>query len=208
MVFQDRTHAGKLLAECLKKYKGQDVVVFALPRGGVVLGVEVAKVLLAPLSLVVPRKIGRPDNPEFAIGAVTETEEVVGGLELGMVDQDWLKEEVARQRLEARRRREVYLQGQDYINPNNKTCIIVDDELATGLTMRAAVGELKSAGAKEIVIAVPVGPADTVQELEKLDVRVVCLHIPKVFMGGVGYYYEDFSQVSDQQVVSLMQACV
>lgn len=192
------------MAKALSLYRGPDTVVYALPRGGVVLGAVVARELHAPLSLLVPRKIGHPENPEFAIAAVGEDGELIGSQALHYVDQGWLRQEAERQTLEAQRRKKVFLKDQKQLNPQNKVCLIVDDGLATGLTMRAAVAGLRKQKAGKIVVAVPVGPADTVQILLKEADECICLYTPKDFRGSIGYYYQNFAQVEDAEVVSIM----
>lgn len=207
MHFKNREQAGRLLAEALKQYKGQDVVVFALPRGGVVLGAIVTKKLGAEFDLLIPRKIGHPYNPEYAIAAVAENGDTVRNeQELAHVDPEWFKEAVAEQRAEAKRRRKLYLGGKKPIPASEKNCIIVDDGLATGLTMKAAIKELRRQKPKGIIVAVPVAPEDTVKELSKLADDLVVLYIPAGLFSAVGSYYQDFPQVSDEEVISLIQS--
>ena len=141
--FKDRIDAGKQLAEKLIQYKDQSPVVLALPRGGVVLGAEIAGSLDCALDLVIPRKIGHPANPEYAIAAVTESGAlVVNEAEVGAVDPTWFEREKEAQIAEAKRRREVYLKGRKPIDLAGKTAILADDGIATGLTMQAAIREL------------------------------------------------------------------
>jgi len=205
MPFKDRIDAGKKLAEQLKEFANKPVVVFALPRGGVVLGKEVAQSLHAPLDLLIPRKIGHPDNPEYAIASVTETGDVVRQEEeVASVNADWFKDEVEHQRQEAARRRKRYLSHRKVVEVKNKIAIIVDDGIATGLTMKAAIADLKSRDPLSIIVAVPVAPRDTVQELKPLVDRVIVLEQPFMFMGAIGAYYDTFEQVDDEEVVMLM----
>ena len=141
-MFIDRIDAGRQLAKALSRYKGQPVVVYALPRGGVVLGVEVARALDAPLDLIVVRKIGHPDQPEYAIGAVTENGEwVLNPEEARALDPNWIADAARSGLLEAQRRRARYLRDRPPFTVKDKTAIVVDDGLATGLTMEAALGE-------------------------------------------------------------------
>lgn len=207
MQFRDRQDAGQQLADALRAYKGKDVVVYAVPRGGVPVAVTVARALGAPLDVVLPRKIGHPYNPEYAFAAVSEHGDVVAGEgELLHVDAGWFEKELAAAQTEAKRRRELYAAGLTPVSPRNKTCIIVDDGLATGLTMKAAVKELRHEKPKQIIVAVPVAPPETIRELSDLADHVVALYTPSGYFDAVGSYYRDFTQVSDQEVVALMKS--
>ncbi len=209
MYFKNRTEAGKLLAKALRKYKNKNVVVCALPRGGVVVGVEIARELHAPLDLIITRKIGHPHQPEYAIAATAENGHVVGvQKELESVDQEWLKEEIERQRREAKRRREKYLQGKAEIQVEGKIAILVDDGIATGLTMRVGILELKQRHPKRIVVAVPVVSKTTADLLKKeAGGEIVALDIPSddVFLGAVGAYYDEFFPVEDEEVIAMLK---
>jgi len=208
MVFADRVEAGGRLARALASYRGQDAVVYALPRGGVVVGAEVARVLGCPLDLVSVRKIGHPLSSEYAIAAVTEEgHTVTNPVEVEAVDQEWFRHEALAQQQEARRRRLLYLRGRPPIPATDKVAIVVDDGLATGLTMFAAVGELRKARPRKIVVAVPVAPPDTVRELKKSVDEVVALYMPEMF-GAIGSFYLSFEQVSDAEVIQLMNSAV
>lgn len=207
MRFKDRADAGQKLARPLvTKYGGQDGIVYALPRGGVVLGAEIAPRLRMPLDLITARKIGHPYNPEYAIGAVTERgEPVVSPRELANLSGEWFEAQVAAERREARRRHHVYLDGRAPLSPRGKTAILVDDGIATGLTMEAAIRELQQRNAGRIVVAVPVAPADTAARLAGTVDDFVALDIPEYFLGGVGAYYEYFPQVTDDEVLALLR---
>jgi predicted phosphoribosyltransferase len=207
MHFKDRKHAGRQLANALKAYRRKDVVVYALPRGGVVLGIEVAKHLGAKFGLLIPRKIGHPNNPEYAVAVVGESGEVaVNPLEKGVEKEPWFEAAVKRELAEARRRREVYLSGQMPPKATGKICIIVDDGLATGLTMQAAVKDLKKQKPKKIIVAVPVAPAEAVKNIGELVDEAVVLYVPAGFFSSVGAFYQDFDQVTDEEVVSLIRS--
>ena len=207
MRYQDRQDAGRRLADALRRYAQEDVVVLALPRGGVVLGAEVARALGAPLDLVIPRKVGHPDFPEYGIAAVTETGEVVANeAEVARVDPAWFARAVAAERAEAARRRQRYLGDRPGVALEGRTAIVVDDGVATGLTMLAALREVRGRGAARVVAAVPVGPADTVARLRREADEVVALQAPAAFAGAVGAYYERFDQVSDAEVVAALRA--
>ena len=205
--FVDRTEAGIRLAKELSAYAGKkDTVVCALPRGGVVLGVEVARELELPLDLLIPRKIGHPTQPEFAIAAVTEDGGLIEELaETSAVDREWFKEAVDKERQEARRRRETYLSGRPAHSLKGKTVIIVDDGIATGLTMKAAIDDAKNKGASQVVVAIPFCPKGSIEDLKLIADQVVTIFVPRFFLGSVGAYYEEFSQVEDAEVIQLMK---
>jgi len=206
MHFQDRTEAGQMLAEELVGYKGDNTVVYALPRGGVVLGVEVADSLNAPLDLVVPRKVGHPDQPEYAVCAVTDEGHLVcSRREVAQLDPAWLTSEVQKEQAEAKRRRKKYLARRRSVPVEGKTAIIVDDGVATGLTMLAAVEDVKNRRPGRVVLATPVVPDDLAQRLERYVDELVVLDKPKVYLGAISAYYDDFNQVEDSQVMSLMK---
>lgn len=181
------------------------MVVYALPRGGVVLGKIIADALHSFFDLLIPRKIGAPENEEYAIAAVTETGEVVKSEdEVATIDPAWFARAVETQRQEAKRRRERYLTLRPRVDIDGKTAIIVDDGIATGLTMKAAIAEIKSRNPSAIIVVVPVAPYDTVRDLERLVDRVIVLEKPLLFMGSIGAYYDSFDQVSDEEVIKLM----
>lgn len=205
--FENREDAGKQLAAALKKYKEKDVVVYALPRGGVVCGAEVAKALGAPLDLLIGRKIGHPYNEEYAIGAVAEDScSIMNEGEAASVDKAWLEREIEKQKQEAKRRRETYLGARPPVQAEGKTAIIVDDGLATGLTMRLAIKELKHRNPARIVVAVPVSPKDTADEIAKEVDEVVAIESSLSFLGAIGAYYNEFPQLEDSEVIRLMQS--
>lgn len=207
MRFKDRTDAGVKLARLLaEKYARADGIVYALPRGGVVLGVEVARHLGMPLDLVIARKIGHPYNPEYAIAAVTERgAPVVNTDEITRLPSDWFKMQLKLQRQEATRRHEVYLDGRVPLSCRGKTAIVVDDGIATGLTMEAAIRYLKQRHPARIVVAIPVAPADTAAKFRGEVDDLVALDLPEYYLGGVGAYYDYFPQVSDEEVIALLR---
>jgi len=203
MMFNDRSHAGKLLAERLSEYSGNDTVVYALPRGGVVLGYEVSRKLGCPLDLVVSRKIGHPMNSEYAICAVTENSPpICNQIETMGLDKEWLENEVERQKSEIRRRKALY--PSPNISPKGKIAIIIDDGIATGLTLFSAIGEIKAQAPKLLIVAVPVSPGDTAEKITGLVDRFVCLDVPFCYLGAVGMYYAEFPQISDEEVIDLL----
>ena len=204
--FANRADAGRQLAQRLLPHAGADSVVYALPRGGVIPGAEVARVLHAPLSLIITRKIGHPSDPEYAIGAVAEDGHFIADSAIiATVDAHWLRAEIERQKVEAMRRREIYLAGAQPIDPAGKIAIIIDDGIATGLTMKCAIAELKHRNPQKIVVAVPVAPPDSLAEIGALVDAVVCLTAP-TSMGAIGTYYDSFPQVEDGEVIKLMQS--
>jgi predicted phosphoribosyltransferase len=205
-LLRDRVGAGKQLAKALKT-TSKDAIVLAVPRGGVVVGYEVARALGIPLDIIVTKKIGAPDNPELAIGAVAEDgtfildEDIVRQV---YVPKGYVEEEVERMRQEIQRRLIRYRGDVPYPDLKNREVIVVDDGVATGSTLKAALKLLRRRGAKSVTVAVPVGPPDTIHELEKLADRVVCLHTPAMFYA-IGQFYEDFSQTNDEEVTELLR---
>lgn len=207
MRFKNRTDAGEKLAAALAEWKGKEGVVFALPRGGVVVGQKVADSLSWPMDLIIVRKVGHPDSSEYAIAAVAEDGDVVKNeQEVAGVSKGWFEERVQEEMAEAKRRREKYLAGREAQNVKGKTAILVDDGIATGLTIKAALKELRHHEPKEIVVAVPVAPSDSIGELSEFADRVICLHSPEIFFGAIGSYYDSFEQVTDDEVVSIMKS--
>jgi predicted phosphoribosyltransferase len=206
MVFKDRIDAGRKLAQALTSLKGQEAVVYALPRGGVVPGVEVARALQVPLDLIVVRKIGHPRSPEYAIAAVAEDGHMVTNpAAVESVDANWFSENVRFQQEEARRRRDLFMGGRIPVSATDRIAIIVDDGLATGLTMLAAIEEARHFLPRKIVVAVPVASREAAMEIEPVVDGVVALHIP-TNLGAIGEFYENFAQVSDAEVIALMDS--
>lgn len=209
MRFRDRVDAGKQLAQALKKYQKHDGVVYALPRGGVVLGVEVARALDMPLDLLIPRKIGHPLQPEYAICAVVENGEMVcNQQEVARVDPQWFRQIVEAERHEARRRRELYLGGRKPAPIEGKTAIIVDDGIATGLTMEVSIRDARRRQPEHLVVAVPVAPPDTVERLSREVDEFLVLDASPYYLGAVGAYYDRFLQVTDEEVIALLRSGV
>jgi putative phosphoribosyl transferase len=205
--FQDRTEAGRRLAEKLDKYVGRsDVIVLGLPRGGVPVAYEVAKQLRAPLDVFIVRKLGVPGFEELAAGAIASggvrvlNEDVVRTLPHA---QEVIESITAKEIAELERREHEYRDGHPAPALADRIVILVDDGLATGATMRAAVKALRQRRAAKIVVAVPVGPPDTCREIEEEADEIICLSTPQFFQA-VGQYYEDFSQTSDEDVRELL----
>lgn len=206
MYFTDRTDAGKQLAEKLTKYAEQRVVVYGLPRGGVITAYEIAKKLRAPLDLIITRKIGHPYEPEYAIAALSENGKIVENKrELERVSHEWFEDEVKKQHDEIQRRRKLYLGDRKRQTVKGKIAILVDDGIATGLTMEAAIKDIKHRHPKKIIVAVPVIPLDVAEKLKKEVDKFVTLDAEKYFFGGIGGYYQNFPQVPDEEVVYLLR---
>ena len=205
-LLKNRVEAGKQLAQALKT-ASENAIVLAVPRGGVIVGYEVAKALGIPLDVIVTKKIGAPDNPELAIGAVAEDGTFILDEDLArrlFVPEEYISEEVERMRQEIQRRLVRYRGNVPYPSLKNREVIVVDDGVATGSTLKAALRLVRSKGAKTVTVAVPVGPSNTIKELEKLADRVVCLLTPEPFYA-IGQFYVDFAQTSDEEVTSLLK---
>lgn len=211
-MFSDRADAGRQLAERLMRFKAKSPLILALPRGGVAIGFEIARLLSAPLDIVLVRKIGAPFQPELAVGAVADGEqpemavnrEIVALLDL---PETYLAEERDRQLKEIERRRALYLAGRPRPGIAGKTAIVVDDGIATGATMRAALHAVRRAKPARLVLAVPVAPADTIAELRRDVDEVECLETPADF-GAISVYYEDFRQVTDSEVTEMLEKAI
>jgi putative phosphoribosyl transferase len=205
-ILKNRVEAGKKLASAVKSV-GKDAIILAVPRGGVVVGFEVAQALGVPLDIIVTKKIGAPENPELAVGAVAEDgtftldEDLLRQI---YVPKEYINAEVERQKQEIQRRLIRYRGNVHYPNLKNREVVVVDDGVATGSTLKAALRLLQSKGAKTVVVAVPVGPPDTIKELKKFADRVVVLFTPEPFYA-IGQFYEDFSQTSDEEVIELLK---
>jgi putative phosphoribosyl transferase len=205
--FRDRSDAGRQLAARLGDLRGRsDVVVLALPRGGVPVGVEVARALGAPLEVFVVRKLGVPGHEELAMGAIASggsrvlNEEVVGRLGISEAALDRV---TAREAEEVGRRERLYRGERPPPDVARRTVVLVDDGLATGTTMRAAVAALRALGPERIVVAVPTGSPETCADLRESADDVVCLITPEPFLA-VGFWYDDFGQMSDDEVRALL----
>jgi putative phosphoribosyl transferase len=207
-MFQDRKEAGLKLAEKLTQYSGRkDVIIIALPRGGVAVGAEIAQKIGAPLDIIITRKICFPGEPEFAIGAIAEN----GRLELNdriikryNIPQSYLDEEINRQKAEIERRITTYRGGKKLPSVKDRTIILVDDGVATGFTMIAAINALNEESLKKLVVAIPLSPQDTFTKLKTLSDEIICLEIPEFFLA-IGNFYYDFEQITDDEVKELMQ---
>lgn len=206
-IFSNRCVAGRELAGRLASLNLPDPVILALPRGGVPVGYEVAHLLGASLDVLVVRKVGAPDQPELAIGAVgsqgvsvsdDETMALVGA------GAEYFAAAARHERLEVERREQLFREGRPPLDLTNRTAVLVDDGLATGSTMLAAVGVARKLGAAQVVVAVPVGARQACERLAGKADRVVCLAEPEPF-GAVGYWYRDFTQTDDAEVRRLLR---
>ena len=206
--FKDRREAGIELAARLSQYRGRDdVIVLALPRGGVPVAFEIAEALDAPLEIFVVRKLGMPGHPEFAIGAIAS-----GGVRV--LNEDTVQwygippsaiDAVASQELvELQRREREYRQGRPLADLRNRIAILVDDGLATGATMRAAVQAVRALGPSRVIVAVPVGAPDTCRAFADITAETACARTPEPF-NAVGLWYRDFSQTTDDEVRGLLR---
>jgi putative phosphoribosyl transferase len=208
-VFANRAEAGRRLAERLVRFKSERPLVLALPRGGVPVGFEVAQALEAPLDLILVRKIGAPFQPELAIAAVVDGDEAEIVLNRDLVadlriSEGYLERERARQLEEIERRRGLYAAGRPRIEPRDRSAIVIDDGIATGATMEAALHAVRRAGPRRLVLAVPVAPPDTIERLRPQVDEVECLMTPDYF-GAIGMFYADFRQLSDAEVIELLE---
>lgn len=207
--FVDRRQAGKELAAALQHHRGTESVVLAIPRGGVVVGYEVAVELDLALDVIVPRKIGAPGQPELAIGAVAswgDHDFIIDERSVSYlgVSQDYIESEVKAQLAEIGRRLQAYRRTAEPPKVEGRSVILVDDGIATGYTTRAGALALRNLKASLIALAVPVGPADSLQAIRHSVDELVCLKTPDPFLA-VGYWYQDFTQVSDEEVVELLE---
>lgn len=204
-VFADRKEAGEILAEKLLEYKdNKDVIILAIPRGGVEIGVPVAKALNAKLDIIVTRKIGAPDNEEYAIGALSETGDVFLNPESSSIfDPEDVKEVIKKETREAEQRVKKY-RGHKLPSLKGKIVLLVDDGLATGSTMVAAAKAVKAQKPAKLVVAVPCAPPDSVKKVKEIADEVIALEVTSFFMA-VGQFYYNFSQTSDNDVERLMK---
>lgn len=208
MSFRDRSEAGRRLARRLARYKGENVVVLALPRGGVPVAAPIATALAAPLDLILIRKLGVPFYSELAMGAIADA-----GIPLIVRNEDVIAEARVKQSdfnavcqrelTEIERRRRIYLSGRPRPKVSGRIAIVVDDGVATGATTRAALRAVRALNPKRLVLAVPVAPTDTLRSLASEADETVCLETHRIFIA-IGRYYEDFHQIDDDEVVSTL----
>jgi putative phosphoribosyl transferase len=192
----------------LSRFKDKDPVVLALPRGGVPIGIEIATALAAPIDLILVRKIGAPGQPELALGAVVDgaTPELVINPDVKRmlaVSEDYIEQAKAQQLEEIERRRKLWLGGRARIPVRGRTALVVDDGIATGATVRAALHAVRRAEPKRLVLAAPVAPPDTIESLRADADEIVCLETPEMFWA-ISVFYRKFPQVGDDEVTALM----
>lgn len=208
-MFADRRDAGRRLGAQLSRLAIPDPVILALPRGGVVVGAEVAAALAAPLDLVMVRKLGAPGHAELAAGAVADggSPEIVRNedvIRAYAIDDAHLAAEAERQLAEIERRRRLYLGDRPRVPLAGRDAVVVDDGIATGATVRAALRSVRRAGPRSLALAVPVAPPETLDALAALCDRITCLESPRDFYA-VGQFYRDFTQTEDEEVVALLR---
>lgn len=206
--FKDRADGGRKLVPQLEKYKNnKDAIVIGLPRGGVVTAYEVAKELNVDLDIIVVRKIGAPMQPELALGAITQEGDIILDEKLmsmvGATKED-LKPIIEEEKEEAKRRLTLYRGDKPPLDLENKIAILVDDGLATGATMRAAIISARNLKAQKIVVAIPVSPPETLKKINLEADEVICLGTPELFWG-VGAFYDNFFQTEDEEVIELLR---
>ena len=207
-IFEDRGDAGRRLAGRLARYRDEDPVVLALPRGGVPVGAEISRALDAPLDVIVARKLGAPGQPELAIGAVAPggvrlvNEHVVRSLG---VPEDWIEQAVHRELEEARRRTQLFRGDRPPPGVKDRTAILVDDGIATGMTVIAAARAVRAGGPRRMILAAPVCARVTAGKILREADGLVCLAIPDD-LWAIGLWYRDFHQVPDEEVVNLLES--
>jgi len=205
--FANRYEAGTKLAKELEIFKDSDVIVVAIPRGGVVVAEPVAQKLSAPLDIIVPRKIGMPYNPELAVGALSPDGTKVLNHSLlshfNLTEED-LEPIIEKELKEIKRRMKNYRGDMEPLKVKGRHVILVDDGVATGYTMFASIEYLKRQEASEITVAIPVAPPDTFRELSRRVTRVVCLYVPEIFYS-VGQFYDVFDQTTDKEVINILR---
>lgn len=207
VLFEDRKEAGKMLAAKLEKFSDGEVMVLAIPRGGVVIGYEIAKKIHAPMDIIVPRKLRAPYQPELAIGAITEDgniildEQIINSLN---VSSDYIKIESQRQKFEIDRRLRVYKGESKIPDLTGLDVIVADDGVATGATMKAALISVRKRGAKSVILAIPVASLSALRMLEQEADKTISLFTPQHFYA-IGQFYRNFEQTSDQDVKELLK---
>ncbi|MDO9554487.1 phosphoribosyltransferase [Rhodonellum sp.] len=203
ILFRNRNEAALLLADQLIKYRGKDGIVLSIPRGGVPMAAIVAKNLGFPLEIILSKKIGHPLNPEYAIGSVTMDTVLVDD-SIADVDKSYIKNEIDRLSKELKKRFEFFMGNRKPASLKNKIVIVVDDGIATGHTMKSTIESIRKENPKELIVAVPVAPPRTAREVREMVDELICLHTPDDFYG-VGQFYADFGQVSDDEVIALLK---
>lgn len=206
-IFKNRIEAGQKLASKLESFRGKkDVLILGLPRGGVVTANVIAKALDLPLDVISPKKIGAPMNPEYAIGAITEdgegtfNEKEISRLH---IPKEYLEITIQEAKKEALKRQNLFRLGKPPLDVTKKTVIIIDDGMATGLTMIASVLSIRKKGASKIVVATPVASLESIHKIKEIADEVICLETPLLFYA-VGQFYEEFEQTSTENVIDIL----
>jgi predicted phosphoribosyltransferase len=204
-IFQSRLDAGRRLAKALAAYRGRDALVLAIPRGAVEMGAEIARELDGELDVVLVRKLRAPGSPEFAVGAIDESgwTYIASHAEAAGADQDYLAKEIAAQRELLRRRRAQYTPARAAADPAGRVAIVVDDGIATGASMIAALHAVRAKRPARLVCAVPVAAPESLEAVRPYADELVCLEAPEYFHA-VGQFYREFPQVEDDEVVALL----
>lgn len=206
-MFLDRSDAGEKLSIELNKYKDENPIVLAIPRGGIVTAYETIKKLECKWDLIIPRKIGAPHNKEVAIGAISLDGTYIFNqkyIDVLNISEEYIKNEILEQTEEIKRRLVKYKGNENFPDVKDKTVIIIDDGIATGFTIQAAIHSIKKHNAKKIILAVPLAPQDAISQLEKIVDEVICLIIPDEFYA-VGLHYKSFEQTTDEEVFSIVR---
>ncbi|MEG0640980.1 MAG: phosphoribosyltransferase [Clostridium sp.] len=205
-MFLDRQDAGVKLSIELTKFKDENPIVLAIPRGGIVTAYETIKKFGFQWDLIIPRKIGLPHNKEIAIGAISLEEVYIFNenyIDILNISREYIKEEVLEQTKEIKRRLNKYKGNENFPDVKNRTVIIIDDGIATGFTIQAAIKSVKKHNPKKIILAIPVASKDTISTLEKITDEIICLFIPYDFYA-VGSYYKSFEQTTDEEVFNII----
>jgi len=205
-MFIDRKDAGRKLSIKLEKFKDENAIVLAIPRGGIVTAYETIKKIGFEWDLIIPRKIGLPHNKEIAIGAISLDGTFIFNekyMDMLNISQEYIKNEVFEQTAEIKRRLIKYKGNENFPDVKNKIVILIDDGIATGFTIQAAIKSIKKHAAEKIILATPVAPRDTISLLEKVVDEVICLIIPDEFYA-VGLYYKNFEQTTDEEVFNVI----
>lgn len=205
--FKDRVNAGQILANKLSKYAAQKPLVLGLPRGGVPVAFEVAKALKAPLDVYIVRKLGVPGQEELAMGAIATGDVRVlnqGVIDALQISEEAIETETRKEKDELKRREALYRGGRPALDVTNRTVLLIDDGIATGSTIKAAIAALKKQKAGRIIVGVPVAPPSTIEELRKEVDEVVCVSTPEFFIA-ISLWYDEFPQTSDDEVRELLE---
>ena len=206
-MFVDRKDAGEKLSIVLEKFKDENPIVLAIPRGGIVTAYKTIKKFELQWDLIIPRKIGSPNNKEIAIGAISLDETYIFNekyIDMLNISQEYIKKEIFEQTKEIKRRLNKYKGNENFPHVKNKTVILIDDGIATGFTIQAAIKSIRKHDAKKIILAIPVAPQDAISLLEKIVDEVICLFIPDEFYA-VGSYYKSFEQTTDEEVFNIVR---